>query len=226
MTQITREPTASTADRICETALALFNEIGFDRVPLYRIASELNISPGNLTYHFRKRQDVVDRLVDEFVERFSAVLATPSAEAPEAMATYLHQLYGVIWDYRFIFTSFEALIHDDRTREAHVDIAKRAIDRTRTQMDYAIATGSMRPVRPPTTTELLAANMWASWLHTICFSPLLTGRPPESRRAAVIEETFVRHIATFQPYSSSAFIAALMEAGVDVREKAARARLV
>jgi len=42
-----------TADRILETACALFNEEGEHNVSASDIAIALDISPGNLYYHFK-----------------------------------------------------------------------------------------------------------------------------------------------------------------------------
>lgn len=48
----------STADRIAETALRLFNQKGYPSTTLTEIAAELGISQGNLTYHFPTKLDL------------------------------------------------------------------------------------------------------------------------------------------------------------------------
>ena len=45
----------NTRQLILDTAKRLFNERGYNGVSLKDIADELNISKGNLTYHFRKK---------------------------------------------------------------------------------------------------------------------------------------------------------------------------
>src|SRR6266536_2569583 len=58
-----------TRDRILETALRLFNEEGAAKVPTNRIATELEMSPGNLYYHFRQKEQLVDRLLRRLTNR-------------------------------------------------------------------------------------------------------------------------------------------------------------
>lgn len=41
-------------DKILETSIELFNKNGYAYVTLRDISDALNISPGNLTYHFKK----------------------------------------------------------------------------------------------------------------------------------------------------------------------------
>ncbi len=55
-----------TVDKILETALRLFNEEGYIQVGVREISRELDISPGNLSYHFPKKEDILFRLLQDF----------------------------------------------------------------------------------------------------------------------------------------------------------------
>ncbi|MEM9202671.1 MAG: TetR/AcrR family transcriptional regulator [Actinomycetota bacterium] len=48
----------TTADRIADTALRLFNQKGYPSTTLTEIAAEIGISQGNLTYHFPTKLDL------------------------------------------------------------------------------------------------------------------------------------------------------------------------
>lgn len=50
---------------ILETARLLFNERGYNNVTLRDIAQELHISIGNLTYYFKRKEDLVETSVIE-----------------------------------------------------------------------------------------------------------------------------------------------------------------
>lgn len=48
---------------ILETAKQLFNERGYNQVSMRNIADALGISVGNLTYHYKKKEDLVEAVI-------------------------------------------------------------------------------------------------------------------------------------------------------------------
>lgn len=54
-----------TKDRILEIARRNFNRYGFSAVTMRQIAEEAGISPGNLTYYYRYKRDIVNALMDQ-----------------------------------------------------------------------------------------------------------------------------------------------------------------
>lgn len=97
-----------TRDRILDTALSLFNDAGVAHVSTNLIAEEMEISPGNLYYHFRGKGDLVQDLFLRYEQEISAVLAVPSDRLPdlEDVWFFLHSLFEVIGRYRFIYRNF------------------------------------------------------------------------------------------------------------------------
>jgi len=59
----------STRDLILEVALVLLNERGESVVTSVDLAHEMNISPGNLYYHFKGKEQVVEELYAQFHAR-------------------------------------------------------------------------------------------------------------------------------------------------------------
>lgn len=53
-------------EQILEKALTLFNEKGYADVGVRELARLLEISPGNLSYHFSKKEDILIALLQQF----------------------------------------------------------------------------------------------------------------------------------------------------------------
>ncbi len=95
----------NTRQRILIAALALFNEEGEPNVPTNRVAETLEISPGNLHYHFRTKADLVNTLFSDFEHRMLELLAAPEERDAniEDIWFLLHLAFETIGDYRFIY---------------------------------------------------------------------------------------------------------------------------
>lgn len=94
-----------TRDRILETSLMLFNDEGEHNVTTVDIANEMNISPGNLYYHFKGKESILDALFTRFDSEFGALLRE-SGEARLDLKDYWFFIYVVFEElhkYRFLF---------------------------------------------------------------------------------------------------------------------------
>ena len=69
-----------TAQRILDTAAGLFNERGERNVSASDVALELDISPGNLYYHFKGKDGILSALFLSFYRDIAGMLATPIAD--------------------------------------------------------------------------------------------------------------------------------------------------
>jgi Transcriptional regulator len=52
-------------NKILNKALELFNTYGYESVKMRDISGALNISPGNLTYHYKKKDDIIYAIVQQ-----------------------------------------------------------------------------------------------------------------------------------------------------------------
>jgi AcrR family transcriptional regulator len=94
-----------TRQRILAQALDLFNAEGEPHITTNRIADELNISPGNLHYHFRTKSDLIEALFAVYEQRMLALLATPDERHPDIddIWLFLHLAFETIGEFRFIY---------------------------------------------------------------------------------------------------------------------------
>jgi AcrR family transcriptional regulator len=110
-----------TRERILELSLHLFNEFGEPNITTTVIAEELKISPGNLYYHFRNKDDIVNSLFSQFEAEIEHMLAVPTGRRPniEDVWLYLHAMFELVWGYRFFYRDLSDLLSRNRKLELH-----------------------------------------------------------------------------------------------------------
>jgi len=104
-------PKQDTRTRILVTSLLLFNDHGEPNTTTNEIADEVDISPGNLHYHFRKKSDLVEALLVEFQADVRRVLELPAEETTiDDFWIFLHLLLETLAAYRFLLRDMETLV--------------------------------------------------------------------------------------------------------------------
>jgi AcrR family transcriptional regulator len=115
---------ARTRERILRVSLELFNKNGEGNVTTGHISDELNISPGNLYYHFRNKDEIIQHLFADF-ERLIDIgpgEITDAATAMEDLWLYLHMMFERIWQYRFLYRNLDDLLARDTKLRSHFNI--------------------------------------------------------------------------------------------------------
>ena len=121
---MSRKPPRRTRERILETALALLNAVGEPHVTTADIADEMNISPGNLYYHFRNKDDIIGELFARFDAAVAPLLAGPSARAAdvEDLWLFVHVLFERMWEYRFFYRDLDEITSRDAALAARFSV--------------------------------------------------------------------------------------------------------
>lgn len=101
-----------TRTRILVASLLLFNENGEPNTTTNEIADEVDISPGNLHYHFRKKSDLVEALLAEFQADARRILLGPESKQAslDDFWVFLHLLLEFTSAYRFLLRDMESLV--------------------------------------------------------------------------------------------------------------------
>lgn len=163
----------STKDRIVQKSIELFNRYGVQNVPIHRIAAELGISPGNLTYHF-KTKDILVRSIFPLIEEEMRAALTPSDTeprplSPEYCANFQIRIARSLWKFRFFFSALQVLLEKDPELEAeYFKFHDWALEQFQSILDAEIKASAMRLPSPPHSTAIIALNqwnLWQSWLY-------------------------------------------------------------
>lgn len=109
-------PASRTRQRILDATLALYNESGEPHVSTSLIAAEVGISPGNLHYHFRKKDQLTGALLEQFIGELGELLPPPEWRAGDVEEAWflLHVIFETIWKYRFLFRDLSGITARDR----------------------------------------------------------------------------------------------------------------
>jgi len=104
--------TISTKQRILDTALELYNTGNTQSATTNHIAKALGISPGNLHYHYKNREEIIRTLYAQMLEESTLLVQDLPKEIVEF---FEHQkvMSRVLWKYRFFYRELLFLLSKD-----------------------------------------------------------------------------------------------------------------
>lgn len=160
----------NTPERILDTSLVMFNAQGESNVTTNHIADELEISPGNLYYHFRNKDDIIEQLFSRYEARIDQAMSVPQDHTAglEDVWLQLHAVYECIWDYRFLFRDLLDILARNRKLRMHFSrILKRASDNATEVMRALVRAEVMRAsadeIRATADNILVIATFWLNF---------------------------------------------------------------
>ena len=104
-----------TRDRIIHSATELFNDQGERNITTNHIAAHLGISPGNLYYHFRNKEDIIHSIFDQYARHLSDSF-TPIRSSEirlEDLMGYLDAIFYLMWQFRFFYANLPDILSRD-----------------------------------------------------------------------------------------------------------------
>lgn len=158
-----------TAERILEVTLDLFNRFGEPNVSTTLISAELNISPGNLYYHYPAKDELINSLFGRYEKSLGELLnAADGVRDVEDAWFFLHTLFELIWKYRFLYRDLNDLLSKNRRLETAFQLVLRNKTRAmRALLDGMSRTGSVRidgrEMEATATSMVVVLTYWLSF---------------------------------------------------------------
>jgi AcrR family transcriptional regulator len=194
-----------TAERIAEVSLELFNRFGEPNVSTTMISAELNISPGNLYYHFPSKDALVNQLFDRYETALLDLLgAAPDVQDVEDTWFFLHSLFEQVWSYRFLYRDLNNLLSGNRHLETHFHAAlERKTHAFRSLLESLATSGLMRI--DPDSIETLSASMSVMVTYWLSYEYVRNPRQAmEPASAGLALTRGAQHVlALLKPYMAS-----------------------
>jgi AcrR family transcriptional regulator len=167
-----------TRERILQTALALFNRFGEPNITTADIADEMGISPGNLYYHLRSKDEIIAELFAAFERRLDSVLAAPEGRpvSVEDLWLLLHLLFEAMLDHRFFFRDLDEILSRNRALASRFALLMRRGTRTVIELCRGLVTAgamhaSEREIEALAENIGLVATYWISYQQLRAVGP-------------------------------------------------------
>ena len=158
-----------TAERILEVTLELFNRFGEPNVSTTLISAELGISPGNLYYHYPAKDELINSLFERYERALGELLsASEGVRNVEDAWFFLHSLFEIIWEYRFLYRDLNDLLSKNRLLETRFQAVlknkSRAIRHLLDGMSRNAAVRiDAREIEPTATSMVVVLTYWLSF---------------------------------------------------------------
>lgn len=138
-----------TRDKIINAAIQLFNEQGTKAVSTNHIATDIGISPGNLYYHFRNKEDIIRAIFEQMdaygLEQYQIILNKYQPGSVEAIEQTFIMIQEFNWRYRFFKRELTALImNDPQLKESFHTTNNQMLAMIRYTIDSGIADGRIK----------------------------------------------------------------------------------
>jgi AcrR family transcriptional regulator len=102
-----------TRDKIIQASIVLFNEQGERNVTTNHIAADIGISPGNLYYHFRNKEDIILSIYEEYARNLlieTMPEVSPNIKPLDAIILYMDVVFQAMMKFRFFYSNLPVLL--------------------------------------------------------------------------------------------------------------------
>ncbi|MDP2562529.1 TetR/AcrR family transcriptional regulator [Psychrobium sp. 1_MG-2023] len=205
-----------TKDKIIQGSIELFNLQGERNVTTNHIAAHVGISPGNLYYHYRNKDDII-RSIYKLYEKNLAQMFQPrdsSSVGMDEMLFYIDRVFYSMWQFRFFYANLpDILARDDvlhqRYLEAQKALNQRMVGILKEMRGQGYTTIEDEMIEDLAHTLKLVVTFWISYQHT---------QTQQEITKATISDGVLKVIGIFKGYLTPSGLEAISKIESDYKE--------
>ena len=152
----------TTKAKILDASINLFNETGLSSVRLQQIADEVGISVGNLAYHYKNKELIIEQVYQQAFSHFKQLLSHfLRAPSLQDFDDQLSAYFSFFQSYRFCFSEIAELerINPKLAQEWNAYLQKLMLQ-MRQRLDFNVRKGLLVPEPDKGIYDLVANNIW------------------------------------------------------------------
>lgn len=192
-----------TKDKIVQASIELFNAQGERAVTTNHIAAHLGISPGNLYYHFRNKEDILRHIFKEYCKLLDSRIQPPNdhTEALDTLSNYLDVVFELMWRFHFFYANLpDILARDPMLHKDYQAVQEQVLQRVVTIL-HALREAKVIELPADDVAELahtikLLVTFWISYIKTQAQDQTID--------QASVYQGVLKVLLLFKPYASKA----------------------
>lgn len=199
-----------TKDKIIQASITLFNEQGEQNVTTNHIADYLGISPGNLYYHFRNKEDIIQSIFAEYQHHLENAFIPYNNQNVDfsLLINYLDSMFNTLWKYRFIYANLVDLLNRDPIIKQKYQYAQQKVLNRCTKILLQLIEDDFFQIDELTATKLadtikMMISFWISYQLAHTNNPQITQN--------ILYEGLLRIIMLFKAYTTEHSLQTLTE---------------
>ncbi|MBX3619591.1 MAG: TetR/AcrR family transcriptional regulator [Rhizobacter sp.] len=190
----------STRERVLDTCRSLFNERGPGAVTTAEIAATVGINEGNLYYYFKKKEQIVLALFDQFEAALGELAQRQLANLERSTAgeDNILDFFKVVWEWRFFYRDAPTLYQlAPGLRERNKALADSSHEASRRIVQHLVEQG--RLAVPAQEVERLVVNTWIVCTFWIEYLQVTRGVTRITRKH--LDDGYEQVRALYRPYA-------------------------
>lgn len=162
-----------TKDKIIQASIELFNLQGERNVSTNHIAAHLGISPGNLYYHYRNKDDIIRSIYKMYEKNLDQMFQPQHVNSigMDEMMFYVDRVFYSMWRFRFFYANLpDILARDPELHERYLVAQKHLYQRMfqilKEMREQQYITLDDEMLNDLAHTLKLVVTFWISYQHT------------------------------------------------------------